>query len=296
MQTKSELCRMHPPKPCCRLAELYGVMLFSPAFGHRGVRMAAAQHAQMRRVAMLLEQALHITAQPAHVGNKWVIDIADERTLRQIMHGLGYDYKSHLIYHLNRNMVESDCCAAAFLRGAFLASGSLAGPDKKAHLELTTPHATLCREVVSLMLDHGLHPKTTERRGSHMIYWKDSATIGDFLTTIGAHRAMTALLEGKVERQMRAEINRQVICEVANISRVTDASVRQVTAIEQALMVGGIAVFPEKLHQTIDLRMANPTASLTELAAMFDPPISKPGLNHRLKRMVEIATKVTKNE
>ncbi len=296
VKTKTELCRTHAVCNTCHLAELYGMLLFAPVFGHRGVRLAAEQQTLMRRTAMLFEQALHIGVMPKREGRKWVIQLTDERALRQLFHGLGYDHKSHLIYHLNRNLVESECCAMAFLRGAFFMSGSLAGPDKKAHLEITTAHATLCRETVSLLQEYNLAPKTTDRGRIYMMYWKDSEAIGEFLTKIGAFRAMTALLEGKVERQMRGEINRQVNCVAANSDRVAQASARQILAIERALQVGGLEIFPEKLRETVDLRVAYPTDSLAELALRFTPPISKPGLSHRLKKIVDIAQYIIEKE
>lgn len=112
---------------------------------------------------------------------------------------------------------------------------------------------------------------------------------------IGAPHAAMAIMEAKVEKQLRNEVNRAVNCETANLIKVTSASTRQIAAIERALACGGLEVFPENLRETVDLRVANPAASLAELAAMFDPPISKPGLSHRLGRIMEIAARVTED-
>ncbi|MBQ8585730.1 MAG: DNA-binding protein WhiA [Butyricicoccus sp.] len=296
VKTKNELCRTSPGRDCCQRAELYGVLLFASEFSNRRIRLVSAQAALIRRVSALFLRVFGFAPEVKTVGGKRALVIEEERRLRAVLTGLGYDYRSYITYHLNRNMVEEPCCAAAFLRGAFLMAGSVASPEKKSHLEIKNGHATLCREVMSLMLDNGLEPKMAERGNGIVIYWKDSQRIEDFLTTIGAQRAALALMEGKVEKQLRNDINRQVNCETANMIKVTAASTKQIAAIERALSVRGIEIFPENLRQTVDLRVAHPAASLAELAAMFDPPLSKPGLNHRLRKIMEIAGQIEEGE
>ena len=296
VKTKNELCRTTPGRDCCQRAELYGVLLFASEFSNRRIRLVSGQAALIRRVSALFLRVFGFAPEVKTVGGKRALVIEEERRLRAVLTGLGYDYRSYITYHLNRNMVEEPCCASAFLRGAFLMAGSVASPEKKSHLEIKNGHATLCREVMSLMLDNGLEPKLAERGSGVVIYWKDTQRIEDFLTTIGAPRAAMALMEGKVEKQIRNEINRQVNCETANMIKVTAASAKQIAAIERALVLRGIEIFPENLRDTVDLRVAHPTASLAELAAMFDPPLSKPGLNHRLRKIMEIAGQVEEGE
>lgn len=296
VKTKTELCRAPLGKGCCQLAEGYGMLLYAAAFNHREVRVTTELPALARRAALLLDKAFGVQIQPENTGRRRVLRITDEPWLRGIMTRLGYDFKSHITYHLNRNMVESDCCATAFLRGIFLMSGSVAGPDKKSHLEIKCAHQALCREVVSLMLDLGMNPKLTTRRTGYLIYLKDTAGIEDFLTRIGASRAAMAIMEAKVEKNLRNNINRQVNCETSNLIKTTDASARQIAAIERALALGGIEIYAENLRQTVDLRVANPEASLSELAAMFEPPISKPGLNHRMRRIMQISESLLAGE
>lgn len=293
-KTKHELCRVPNGQACCRTAELYGMLLFGAAFSHRAIRLTSEQSAIIRRAALLLDKVCGVRAAPVVLGRRRVIEL-DTDTRAQVMEHMGYDFRSYLTYHLNRNIIENDCCAAAFLRGIFLMAGSVSSPEKKGHLEIKTSHPILCREVMSLLLDVGLAPKMTERRTAWLLYWKDSSRIEDFLTLIGARHAALAIMEAKVEKQLRGDINRKVNCETANLIKVTSASTRQIAAIEHALEVGGIEVFPESLRQTVDLRVANPAASLAELAAMFNPPISKPGLSHRLGRIMEIAGRVTQS-
>ena len=295
-KAKNELCRAPLGRGCCQQAEIYAMLLYASVFSHRQIRMTTESPALARRMERLLDRVFGVTAKAALSGSRWVIQITEERTLRTMMAQLGYDYKSYVTYHLNRNMVEDDCCTAAFLRGIFLMGGSVAGPDKKSHLEIKCSHQSLCREVVSLMLDHGMEPKVTARRNGNLIYLKSTAAIEELLTRMGAPHAALSIMEAKVEKNLRNRINRQVNCETSNLMKTTDASARQIAAIEQALQAGGIEIYPENLRETVDMRVANPAASLAELAAMFEPPISKPGLNHRLRRIMQISEALLQKE
>lgn len=288
-KTKNELCRTPLGAHCCQTAELYGMLLYASKFSKQEIRVTTQLPALARRMTRLLLGAFDIQAVFQAAGQRQLLQLTDPKQLQTIMAGFGYDFKNYVTYHLNRNVVESECCAAAFLRGIFLMGGTVAGPDKKSHLEIKCSHHSLCREVMSLMLDLGLRPKLTARRTAYLLYLKDTAGIEDFLTRIGAARAAMTIMEAKVEKNLRNNVNRQVNCEMSNLMKATDASARQVLAIERALEKGGISIYPENLRETVDLRMAHPAASLSELAALFDPPISKPGLSHRLRRIMQIS-------
>lgn len=288
-QTKNEICRLGVPRTCCATAEIYGALLVGGAFSYREIRLTTEHLALAKRLSMLLARAFGVDAAPVKSGRKYNLLISAERSLKKILSTLGYDYKYHITYHLNRNIVENPCCAAAFLRGMFLMTGAVASPDKKCHLELKISHRILCRETMSLMLDMELAPKVTERRACGLLYFKDTARVEDFLTLIGASHAAMSIMEAKVEKNLRNTVNRQVNCETANLVKATDASARQVAAIERVLARGGEQAFPEQLRETVRLRLEHPMASLSELAERFDPPISKPGLSHRLRRILEFA-------
>ena len=225
------------------------------------------------------------------MGQKHQLILTGAEQIGRIFDALGYDRKSHITYHLNRNVLEEDCCIASFLRGAFLMAGTVAGPDKKSHLELKTARQSLAGEETSLLLDLGLSPKQMRRASAHILYFKDGTSVEDFLTRIGAPRAAMELMEAKVEKNIRNTINRQVNCETANLVKAADASARQIAAIRAVLDAHGEEGFPENLRETVRLRLEYPTDSLAELAQRFDPPISKPGLSHRLKKIIELASK-----
>ncbi|MDO4270761.1 MAG: DNA-binding protein WhiA [Eubacteriales bacterium] len=286
---KNELCRVSMQRVCCTRAEAYGALLHASVFSHREIRLSTENAAIARRLQALLQRAFFISCEPYRTGRKTQLALSDGEQIGRVFDALGYDRKSHVTYHLNRNVLEEDCCIAAFLRGVFLMAGTVAGPDKKSHLEIKTSHQSLTGEETSLLLDLGLSPKTMRRGSAHVLYFKDSAGIEDLLTRIGAPHAAMELMEAKVEKNIRNTINRQVNCETANLVKAADASARQVAAIRAALDGRGENAFPENLRETVQLRLAYPTDSLAELAARFDPPLSKPGLSHRLKKIIQFA-------
>ena len=290
-EVKNELCRVSMQRVCCTRAEAYGALLHASAFSHKEIRLNTENAAVARRLQALLQRAFFVVCEPQRVGQKHQLIITEAEQIGRIFDALGYDRKSHITYHLNRNVLEEDCCIASFLRGAFLMAGTVAGPDKKSHLELKTARQSLAGEETSLLLDLGLSPKQMRRGSAHILYFKDGTSVEDFLTRIGAPRAAMELMEAKVEKNIRNTINRQVNCETANLVKAADASARQIAAIRAVLDAHGEEGFPENLRETVRLRLEYPTDSLAELAQRFDPPISKPGLSHRLKKIIELASK-----
>ena len=290
-EVKNELCRVSMQRACCTRAEIYGALLHASMFSHKEIRLSTENAAVARRLQALLQRAFFVACEPQRVGRKIQLTITEAAQIGRIFDALGYDCKSHVTYHLNRNVLEEDCCIASFLRGVFLMAGTVAGPDKKSHLELKTTHQSLSGEEVSLLLDLGLSPKQMRRGSAYILYFKDGTSVEDFLTRIGAPHAAMELMEAKVEKNIRNTINRQVNCETANLVKAADASARQIAAIRAVLDTHGEEGFPESLRETVRLRLEYPTDSLAELAQRFEPPISKPGLSHRLKKIIELASK-----
>jgi DNA-binding protein WhiA len=156
------------------------------------------------------------------------------------------------------------------------------------HLELITRHYNLSREVMALLLDMGFAPKMTVRKSNYMIYFKDSESIEDFLTKCGAPLSAIAVMEAKVEKELRNRVNRRVNCETANLSKTVDAAQRQIAAIERLLESGGFDSLQDKLKEAALLRMEYPEAALGELTAAAQFKVSRSGLNHRLAKLVEM--------
>ncbi len=289
--TKQELCTVPVTKTCCAVAEAYGLMLFASQFSEMEIRIVTSLEELAGRIPPLLIKAFGVPVGAPELGRggRMTFRLTEPTQLERIFGALGYDCSRSVSCHLHQNIVEEDCCRASFLRGAFLASGTVASPDKKTHLEMATPHRILSREVMSLMLDMAMQPKMGTRKSLALLYFKDTECVEDFLTLIGAPKAAMAMMQGKVEKQLRNHVNRAVNCETANLIKASNAAAKQIVVIRQALEKYGWDVFPEATQETVRLRLDNPDSSLSELAAKFDPPISKPGLSHRLRRVVEIA-------
>ncbi len=185
----------------------------------------------------------------------------------------------------------------AFVRGAFLAGGSVTDPDKRSHLELATPHRNVSREMTSILLDLGFEPKETQRRGNSLLYFKKADTIADFLTQIGAPVSAMNVMTAKVDKEMRNLVTRRINCDTANADKTVLAAQEQIDAIHAvARAYGGIYELPEPLQQAAMLRIANPEASLADLARLSDPPVTKSCLNHRLRKLFQLAEQAEKSE
>ena len=290
---KNELCRDTLQRLCCARAEAYGVLLYCHTFTSREVRIITESPVFSTRLPKLFQRAfgLRFDRLPEEdVGRgKYIYQITDADKLSTIINLFGYDPQQNPVLHINFGMLEEDCCRAAFLRGAFLAGGSVTDPFKRYHLELATSHLQVSREMAALLWDMGYEPKTVVRSGYQVTYFKNSQQIEELLTRMGAPVAAMEMMNAKVEKDLRNEVNRRVNCEAANVGKVVDAAQEQLSAISRLYDLGRVEGLPEKLKETIVLRETYPELSLSELAAEFDPPISKSALNHRLRKLVELS-------
>ena len=191
--------------------------------------------------------------------------------------------------HVNFGLLEEEPEQLAFFRGAFLAGGSVTDPAKRYHLELATPHLKVSAEASVLLREIGFSAKETSRAGNSILYFKQSDTIEDFLTAIGAQVSAMGVMEAKVEKDLRNGVNRRVNCETANLSKAVDASFEQLAAIRRLEEAGVLERLPQKLQETARLRRENPEATLSELAEMPDPPVSKSAINHRMRKLMELS-------
>lgn len=289
---KNELCRAGSTRSCCVLAEAYGVLLFCNTFSYREIRIITENRSFAARLPFLFRGAFGIgfdQLPDADKPGKLVFRVNTKEKIAAVFEAYGYSAENYVALHINLAVLEEDCCKAAFLRGAFLAGGSVTDPEKSYHLELVTPHYNVRGETYSILLDMGIEPKDTVRGGSYMVYLKQSEYIEDFLTHIGAPIKAMELMSMKVEKDIRNSVNRRVNCDTANLGKAVDAAQAQLEALRRLEAAGLYGDLPEKLRETADLRRENPELTLSELAALFDPPITKSCLNHRLRRLAQIA-------
>ncbi len=290
---KAEVCRSFPQKRCCALAESFGVLLFCNSFGSDGIRIITESREFGQSLPKLFKKALSVNFDilpDLDSSGKLNFQITDPEKLKAVMEAYGFDPKDTLSLHINLPVVEDECCKAAFLRGAFLTGGSVTDPEKGYHLELTTTHQSVAREAYALMQEVlGFYPKSAQRSGGQVLYLKQSELISDCLTYLGAPVAAMGIMEARLEKELNNKVNRRCNCDDANTSKVVEAAQEQLAAIRTLRESGMVEHLPQKLLQAVKAREDNPEASLTELAAMMEPPITKPAMNHRLKKLVQMA-------
>lgn len=292
--TKNELCRLPVQKRCCARAEAYGVLLYCNTFNSSEVRIITENPQLAARLPRLFQRAfdLRFDRRPepeAEQPGKLIFQITEQRKLDKIINLLGYDPRQNLALHINFGLLEEDCCRSAFFRGVFFAGGSITDPNKRYHLELSTSHAQVNRELAALFQEVGFPSKTVRRNGSYVTYFKQSENIEDFLTLIGAPVAAMNIMTAKMEKDLRNSVNRRLNCDSANVDKALDASQSHLEAIRRLRTTGRLESLPDKLRQTAFLREEHPELSLSELAEEFDPPVTKSCLNHRLRKLIELS-------
>lgn len=189
----------------------------------------------------------------------------------------------------------NDLDGGAFLRGIFVSCGSVTDPKKEYHLEIVLPENSRHEPLAAFIREHGMEIKTTSRANNTVIYVKESGLIEDFLTYIGAGLHALEIMQVKIEKDLRNRANRSVNCECANLDKTVAASEKIRRDIELIIEKGAFDSLPPELKKTAELRLANPESSLSELCEMFtgthgeNPPISRSGLNHRLRKLSKVA-------
>ena len=295
--TKAELCRNIPNRPCCALAECYGILLFCNSFTPENIRIITESREFAYHLPWLFEKAFHIdfdSFPSLEAPGKLIFQITEPEKIEQIMDAFGLDHKDTLAIHVNLPVVEDECCKHAFLQGAFLAGGSVTDPTKGYHFEITTTHGAVAKETYLLLSEVlGYYPKTTQRGGSQILYFKQSDQISDCLTLVGAPIAAMGIMEARLEKELNNKVNRRCNCDDANTSKVVEAAQEQLVAIRSLQEHNLLEKLPGKLREAALARLEHPESSLTELAAMMQPPISKPAMNHRLKKLMQMAKEDT---
>lgn len=293
--TKNELCKLPVQRLCCARAEAYGILLYCNTFNSMEVRIITENRNFAARLPKLFQRAfnLRFDRQPElDAPGKLVFQITEKEKLDHIINTLGYDPLQNLVLHINFGILEDDCCRAAFLRGIFFAGGSITDPLKRYHLELTTSHLQASRELEVLLRECGYPPKSLSRNGSFITYFKQSDQIEDFLTLIGAPVAAMNIMSAKLEKDLRNSVNRRLNCDSANLDKAVLAAQEQLEAIRKLEAAELLEKLPKKLQETAALRRKRPELTLAELAAEFDPPVTKSCLNHRLRKLMEMAESI----
>ena len=288
---KSELCALPLTRSCCVRAEIYGALLYGNTFSTHEIRLITESESFAERLPMLLNQAFGLTFDrlPGEGERKYVFQLSSREKIGRIIDAFGYDSRQSPVLHINFGLLEEECCRAAFLRGAFLAGGSVTEPSKRYHLELVTSHAQASRELLALLTDMGRQPGQAARGGCQVTYFKSGEQIAELLTLMGAPESAAALMDERAQKELRNGVNRQVNCESANLDKAVNAAQEQLEAIRRLYELDRVESLPAQLKETIILRETFPELTLSQLAEEFEPPITKSCLNHRLRKLVELS-------
>ena len=193
---------------------------------------------------------------------------------------------------VNQLIIRNTCCKRAFLRGAFMVAGSVTNPQKGYHLEIAVTSVSLAQQLKEAMSCFEIDAKIVERKKYQVVYIKEGAQIVDVLNVIGAHKALMEFENVRIVKEVRNFVNRQVNCETANISKIVNTAARQIEDIKYIQCNRGFSALTDGLKEIAELRLEYPDSSLQELGKMLDRPISKSGVNHRLKKLSNIANEI----
>ena len=274
-EVKAECCQIRFDRRSLAIAECYGILLYCNTFRASEIRIITACPDFAERLPRLFRKAFSVSfdqVPPEDAAGKRSFCIRDHEKILRILDSFGTDEKSLLSHHVNLGILEEEGCPEAFVRGAFLAGGSVTDPEKRFHLELATSHRSVCGEMRSILLELELEPKEASRGAHALLYFKKMH-----------------IITAKVEKEMRNTVTRQINCDSANADKTVSAAIRQNEAIRKVLKRDGMDALPEPLRDAALLRLANPEASLSDLALLSNPPVTKSCLSHRLNKIISLA-------
>ncbi|MBR4727673.1 MAG: DNA-binding protein WhiA [Clostridia bacterium] len=287
---KSELSRIEILSPCCKHAQVYGLVLFAH-FSKYNLSITT-ENPDVFEMYLRSIRACGVTPVINETGSKKLTAyVRTEEEKSRVFAQFGHTLSEPTL-RLNRANLADECCTSAFLRGVFLSCGTVTDPERGYHLEFVVPYKKLSTDLMKLLNELELSPKSIVRKGNHIVYFKDSESIEDLLTFIGASDASLYVMNIKIEKDMKNKINRLINFEMSNLNKTLDASTEQIAAIEFIRAHGGISLLPEQLQELAIIRLENSDASLSTLQSLLSEPISRSGINHRLARIVEFADRL----
>lgn len=291
---KKELCSIEDMNDCCRRAEAYGLLYFGRAFGTEDISIMT----DYEFVAERYKQAISflVQTQPdvsVSKSGKYTVSVNNIDDRLDILNELGYSGKERTMRLLTSNIENDECCFGAFIRGVFLSCGIITDPKKEYHLEFDVAYLSKSRDLSDMFEDFPVVPKISDRNGVNLVYFKDSSHIEDILTVMGAQLSVLSLINEKIYKDVRNKVNRKVNCDKANIKKTCEAATEQIRAIEKIKEKNMLDEIPAELKELALLRLDNPEMSLSELGANLTVPITRSGVNHRLKKLIDISKRTT---
>ena len=307
LEIKQELVRVQSRRRCCRVAELAALFRFGAGYGTVGPQVSLVLESELpgitrkavRQLADLfgLRPEVEIARRSAlRKGRFYRLRLTGEDLLTQILDEMGLEFVSEKGESpVAPRILRQPCCSNGYLRGAYLATGSLTHPLKSYHLEMVFRRIDQAREIGSMLSEAGVEPHFFSRKGRQVLYLKSGEAITDFLALVGGFGAKFRWEEMRIRRELRGTVNRLVNCDTANVAKAVDAAMRQLEAIQAIERLAGLGVLTGSLAGVAELRQTYPHASLAELGELSDPPLSKSAVSHRLRRLLAIAAGLEKS-
>ena len=305
VEVKNELARVTGDNECCHVAELASLMRMGGTMligGNKsiGVNFTTENAAVARKVLTLIKKGFHLRTEVVvsrgrrlKKTNSYAVRVAPSQAVAQLLVRLGIMQGDSLNISQDTGVLKKSCCRRSYLRGAFLGGGSVNKPAGDYHLELVTGNQDFAKTLVRVMRAFRLSARMTDRKNDYIVYLKDGDTIISFLNVIGAHQALMDFESVRVIKDMRNQVNRLVNCETANLQKTVNAALRQVESIQLIARTTGLHNLPAPLREAAEVRLAHPEATLSELVEALDGRISKSGMNHRLRKLEQLAADMT---
>lgn len=289
-EIKQELSWQLPSARHCRLAEISAILSFcshveTGTEGTGNVRMHTENLAVARKYFTLLKKTFNINMNVSVRQNRKphgnrsfeITALTDMTAVRHVL-------------------IQNPCCRRAYIRGAFLASGSVSDPEKGYHFEIVCADSARAEQLSAMLESFGIEAKITLRKHSYILYVKEGSQIADILNVMEAHVGLMKFENIRILKEMRNSVNRQVNCETANLNKTVSAAVKQIEDIQYIQSTIGFEKLPENLAEIARLRLEQPGMSLKELGQMLTPPVGKSGVNHRLRKLSFIAEELREHK
>ncbi len=300
-EVKSELIRKMGKQKCCQLAELAALIKANGSLeivnNNLVLKLESKNPAVARRLYKLLQKKFDFKAeiivrQKMYLSqdNYYIIKLPPQKNIKQLLMDCGLLSENYrLIYKIKTEFINRDCCNKAYLRGLFLAGGSINEPSSAYHLEIRIEYQEYIKELKKIFDKFEIDLKSREKKDLQFVYLKKADDISKFLNIVGAHSSLMEFENARVYKKIKNRVNRIVNCDTANLTKLVDAAQKQLEDIELIAELKGLEELTPSLREIAELRRKNPCASLRELGELLDPVLSKSGVNHRLRRIASLA-------
>ena len=309
-EVKEELSRQFATGRHCQIAEIAAILSFTGRIegiqGGKSLRMYTENISLARKYFMLMRKTFHADVTISvrqnvylHKNRIFMVSLSEPKQMQQVLQAVKWqnsrqeDIRTEEL--ANRLLVQKFCCRRAFIRGAFLGAGSMSDPEKAYHFEIVCSSQERARQLQEIVNSFEMEAKIVQRKKSYVVYLKEGSQIVDILNIMEAHVSLMNMENVRILKEMRNSVNRQVNCETANINKTVSAAVKQVEDINYIKSMRGLDSLPDNLKEIALIRLQYPQAPLKELGTFLEPPVGKSGVNHRLRRLCEMAEEIRKN-